>query len=93
MIKPINTKFDKDDLATLRQASNLVEQANVKKEKSIKKLEEIFKDVTDKKKRNKLIYKSYLDGYSQHQIAKVLNISQPAVYGIIKRVRDVIVIT
>ena len=60
---------------------------------SIDKLEKIFKDVTDKKIRNELIYKAYLDGYSQHQIAKVLNISQPAVYGIIKRVKDVIVIT
>ena len=53
----------------------------------------IFKDVTDKKTRNMLIYKAYLDGYSQHQIAKVLNISQPAVYGIIKRNKDVIIIT
>ena len=93
LLEFINTKFDKDDLATLRQASNLVEQANTKKENPIDKLEKIFKDVTDKKKRNELIYKAYLNGYSQHQIAKVLNISQPAVYGIIKRIKDVIVIT
>ena len=93
MLEFINTKFYKDELATLKKASNLVEQANVKKEKSIKKLEKIFKDVEDKKKRNELIYKAYLDGYSQHQIAKVLNISQPAVYGIIKRVGNIILIT
>ena len=89
----INTKFDKEDLAILRQASNLVEQANIQKENPIDKLEKIFKDVTDKKQRNELIYKAYVDGYSQHQIAKVLNLSQPTVFGIIKRVKDTITIT
>jgi putative transposase len=37
------------------------------------------------KERNRLIIKAYQEGYSQHMIAKVLNISQPAVYGVIKR--------
>jgi len=30
-------------------------------------------------------FQSYAQGYSQHMIAKVLGISQPAVYGVIKR--------
>lgn len=35
--------------------------------------------------RNKQILKAYKEGYSQHMIAKVLDISQPAIYGVIKR--------
>ncbi|WP_373030463.1 helix-turn-helix domain-containing protein [Sulfurovum sp.] len=33
----------------------------------------------------KQILKAYKEGYSQHRVAKVLNISQPAIYGVIKR--------
>ena len=42
-------------------------------------------DITEKKDRNSKIVKAYKEGYSQHMIAKVLGISQPAVFGIIKR--------
>jgi len=34
---------------------------------------------------SKQILKAYKEGYSQHMIAKVLHISQPAIYGVIKR--------
>ncbi len=37
--------------------------------------------------RNKQILKAYKEGYSQHMIAKVLGISQPAVNGLIRRNR------
>ena len=37
------------------------------------------------KERNRQIVKAYSQGYSQHMIAKVLGLSQPAVYGVIKR--------
>lgn len=47
-----------------------------------------------RKIRNKQILKAYKEGYSQHMIAKVLDISQPAIYGVIKRNKQcVIVIT
>ena len=39
------------------------------------------------KEKNKQILKAYEKGYSQHMIAKVLGISQPAVHGVIKRNR------
>jgi len=42
----------------------------------------------DKKERNKQILKAYKQGYSQHMIAKVLGISQPAVNGIIRRSKE-----
>ena len=37
---------------------------------------------------NLLIVKAYNQGVSQHQIAKILKIPQPAVNGIIKRFKD-----
>ncbi len=42
-------------------------------------------DHKDLKERNDKIVKAYEQGYSQHMIAKVLGISQPAVHGVIKR--------
>ena len=45
----------------------------------------MFKDSDEMIKRNKQIVKAYKKGYSQHSIAKVLGISQPAVSGVIKR--------
>ena len=37
------------------------------------------------KERNSKIVKAYAQGYSQHTIAKVLGLSQPAVFWVIKR--------
>ena len=45
----------------------------------------MFADITDTKKRNEQIFKAIEQGYSQHMIANVLGISQPAVYGVVKR--------
>ena len=47
----------------------------------------MFSQNKDIKERNNKIVKAYEEGYSQHMIAKVLDISQPAVYGVIKRSR------
>ncbi len=43
-------------------------------------------------KRNKLIRKAYKEGYSQHMLAKVRDISQPAIYGVIKRNKQCVII-
>jgi DNA-directed RNA polymerase specialized sigma subunit len=48
---------------------------------------EKFENITDIKGRNKKIVKAYKKGYSQHMIAKVLGVSQPAVSGVIRRSR------
>ena len=45
----------------------------------------MFENIADITKRNKQILKVIDKGYSQHRIAKVLGISQQAVYGVIKR--------
>jgi len=50
-------------------------------------LQKILNKAKDIKDRNKLIVKSYQQGYTQHMIAKVLGVSQAAIYGVIKRSR------
>ncbi|QOR60947.1 helix-turn-helix domain-containing protein [Sulfurovum sp. ST-21] len=50
-------------------------------------LRELFQNITDTKQRNKVILQAIEQGYSQHMIAKVLGISQQAVYGVVKRSR------
>jgi len=40
------------------------------------------------KERNSKIVKAYAQGYSQYTIAKVLGLSQPAMFGVIKRSRE-----
>jgi DNA-directed RNA polymerase specialized sigma subunit len=52
-----------------------------------KKLTKMLNSAKDMQTRNKQIIKAYKQGYSQHSIAKVLGISQPAVNGVIKRSR------
>ena len=76
---------DMTQLQELRKASSLVESPNSDRKPDIKKLRKMFADITDIKKRNEQILKAIEEGYSQHMIAKVLGISQPAVYGVVKR--------
>ena len=77
--------LDMTQLQELRKASSLVESPNSDRKPDIQKLRKMFADITDIKKRNEQILKAIEEGYSQHMIAKVLGISQPAVYGVVKR--------
>jgi len=63
----------------------LIEAHNVDKKPDIKKLKKMLLPAKNIKERNKQIVKAYAQGYSQHMITKVLGLSQPAVYGVIKR--------
>ncbi|HHD78634.1 MAG TPA: hypothetical protein ENK98_03205 [Epsilonproteobacteria bacterium] len=47
----------------------------------------MFKNKTERKERSATILKVYEKDYSQHMIAKVLGVSQQAVFGVIKRSR------
>jgi len=78
---------DTTQLQELKTASSLVEAPNIDTKPKIEDLEKLFQHITDKKERNKTILQAYKKGYSQHMIAKVLGISQQAVYGVIKRSR------
>ena len=74
-------------LQELKKASSLVEAPNTDKKPDEEKLKIMLLNVNDMKERNAQILNAYNQGYSQHMIAKVLGISQPAVNGVIKRSR------
>ena len=84
----LNSDVDTSVLQELKKASSLIEAPNVDKKPDIKKLKKMLLPVKELKERNKQIVKAYTQGYSQHMIAKVLGVSQPAVYGVIKRSRE-----
>ena len=81
----LQSSVDNGVLDNLKNASSLVEAPNIDKKPNIELLKAMFKDSDEMVKRNKQIFKAYKKGYSQHSIAKVLGISQPAVSGVIKR--------
>ncbi|MDD3592647.1 MAG: helix-turn-helix domain-containing protein [Sulfurovum sp.] len=81
----LDSAVDTSQLKELKRASSLVEAPNIDNRPDEETLRKILSKAKDKKERNTLILKAYREGYSQHMIAKVLNISQPAVYDVIKR--------
>ena len=81
----LHAQPDSDQLAEMKKASALVEASNVEKKPDEEKLRKILQKAKDIKERNALIIRCYEEGYSQHLIAKVLGISQPAVHGVIRR--------
>jgi len=52
-----------------------------------KDFQKLFQNINYIKERKKQILKAIEQGFSQHMIAKVLGISQQAVYGVVKRNR------
>jgi DNA-binding NarL/FixJ family response regulator len=74
-----------DALQELEKASALVEAPNIEKRPDTGKPEKMPTGHRKITERNKQIVKAYRQGYSQHMIAKVLGISQPAVHGVMKR--------
>ncbi len=83
----LNSRVDYSELQELKRASSLVEASNIDKKPDIKRLKKMFKNVEDIKKRNKKIVEVYEKGYSQHLIAKVLELNQATVQRIIKRTK------
>lgn len=81
----LNSSVDTSVLQKLKTASSLIEAPRSSRKPDIEKLRKILSKAKDIKERNKLIVKCYAKGYSQHMMAKVLNISQSAIYGVIKR--------
>ena len=76
---------DSTQLQELKMASSLVEAPNSDNKPNMQKLQKMFEDITDKKKRNTQILKAIKQGYSQHSIAKVLGMAQSTINGIVKR--------
>jgi len=83
----LNSSVDSAVLQALKKASSLIDAPNVDKKPDIEKLTKMLTDTKDLQERNKEIVKAYKQGYSQHMIAKVLGLPQPAIYGLIRRSR------
>ncbi len=83
----LRSSVDTGQLHELEKASTLLEAPNIDKKPDENRLKEIFDQYDGMIERNKRICKAYQDGYSQHMIARVLGVSQAAVYGVIKRSR------
>ena len=81
----LDSKIDTAQLKELETASSLVEAPDIDAKPDIEKLKKMFDESGDIKTRNEKIVQAYEQGYSQHMIAKVLGISQPAVHGVIRR--------
>jgi len=84
----LTNPVDSTQLQELRQASSLLGAPNVDNKPKEEDLKQLFQDIKDMKERNTIILDAIAQGYSQHMIAKVLGISQPAVYGVVKRNRE-----
>ncbi len=87
IIEMLNSPIDTEQLRKLKKAASLVEAPNIDARPKEKELIKMFENIPDIKTRNKTILKVIEQGYSQHMIAKVLGISQPAVNGVVKRNR------
>ena len=83
----LTNPVDSSQLHELKKASSLIEAPNIDKRPKIEDCQKLFENITDIKERNRQILKAIEQGYSQHMIAKVLGISQQAVYGVVKRSR------
>ncbi|PHS39411.1 MAG: hypothetical protein COB07_06565 [Sulfurovum sp.] len=83
----LNNPVDTAQLQELRNASSLVEAANIDNKPDMQVLVKMFENISDIKERNKQILKAIKKDYSQHRIAKVLGVSQQAVYGVVMRNR------
>jgi len=77
--------IDSSVLQKLKKGASLLEAPNVDKRKKKEDLKAMFENITDTKKRNSRIVKAYKEGYSQHMMAKVLEMAQSTISGIIKR--------
>jgi len=84
----LTSPVDTTQLQELKTASSLVEAPNIDTKPKIEEVEKLFKNITDIKERNTTILKAIEKGYSQHMIAKVLGVSQQAVFGVVKRSRE-----
>jgi len=68
-----------------KSASSLIEAPNIDKKPNVEKLRKILAKAKDIKERNKLIVECYSQGYSQHMMAKILELNQATVNRVIKR--------
>ena len=83
----LQCSVDEHLLDEIKKASKLVVTSIGSKSKNISDLKKMFEAVSDTKERNKKVFEAYEEGYSQYQIAEVLDFSQAYINQIVKRVR------
>lgn len=83
----LNSIVDTSVLQELKSASSLVEAPNIDNKPNEEKLRKILLTPKDIKERNNLIVECYAKGYSQHMMAKILELAQPTINNIIKRTK------
>lgn len=83
----LESSVDTGQLQELKKASSMVEAPNSDKKPNEETLQKMLIKIKDTKERNKLIVKAYQKGYSQHMIAKILDLNQATVQRIIKRTK------
>ncbi len=83
----LESSVDTGQLQELKKASSMVGAPNSDKKPNEEELQKMLVKTKDTKERNKLILKAYQKGYSQHMIAKVLDLNQATVQRIIKRTK------
>ncbi len=81
----LTNPVDSSQLQELKKASSLIEAPNIDTQPKIEECRKLFENIVEVKERNRQILKAINQGYSQHMIAKVLGISQQAVFAVIKR--------
>jgi len=84
----LSSSIDTTQLQEMKKASTLLEAANIDKKADMDRLKKILAKAKNTKERNALILQAYKEGYSQHKIAEALGLSQPPVFGIIKRTKE-----
>lgn len=84
----LHSAVDTQQLKEMRNSASLVDAPDMERKPDPERLKGALRSVRDKKERNRVIVEAYAQGYSQHQIAKMVGISQQAVCGIIKRNRS-----
>ena len=83
----LDSKVDMGQLQELKKASSLIEAPNTEKKPNEGKLKKMLSKAKNTKERNSFILKAYQEGYSQHMMAKVLELNQATVQRIIKRTK------
>ncbi len=81
----LTSSIDREQLQELKTASSLLSAPNSDNKPKIEDLVILLKDIEEIKERNIAIVKAYSQGYSQHMIAKVLELNQATIQRIIKR--------
>jgi len=85
----LQSLVDESVLDKIKKASNLVVTSVKDKQLDRKRLKNMFRKIKDSSERDQKIYQAHSEGYSQHAIAESIELSQPQINRIIKKIRSI----